>query len=526
MSLMGMRRAVKQYGTPIWIFLALVLTLGVGFTGLGSYIGGGGQPAQDAAEPPIATVGEIKVTRSSLDQTINQFAGNPSPQDRARFRLMLLEQYKQQAAVIEAAKRAGITVTEDDLEKARDDAWKQQRTAYITALGLKPNATDADISTALSKSRPGLDVDYIKDQYPENELRIGAYSQKLQDKFRKEAQAKATEETVRGSYSDIKVRHILVASGPQGLPEAQARSKAQKLLDEVKKNPGRMAELARANTDDPGSKANGGLYDWAPGSRYVPAFTEAALAVKPGQVYPDLVPTPYGFHIIMPEGVRPGKDLPKDFDKNKQKYIGEYVDRIASQRVQEAVAAAQPGVQVQIQDPTLRAAQLQQDAQALTDKKARDAKLNQALAELAKVKPADDPTGVATFQRAAIYESLGDTKQAIAAYNEALRARNTLETRLALAQLHLKDKNKTAAVAELQLAEKLVRGEVDSQRQLAGLYRQAGRADLAAAADKKHQEMLKRQAAISKAMPSGNNITMPPASGGNAGSEPQAGGGD
>ena len=40
----------------------------------------------------------------------------------------------------------------------------------------------------------------------------------------------------------------------------------------------------------------------------VPAFEQAALASEPGQIYPDLVETDYGFHIIKLERKGQGKD--------------------------------------------------------------------------------------------------------------------------------------------------------------------------------------------------------------------------
>lgn len=498
MSLMGMRRVVKQYGTPIWIALALTLVVG-SFVGFGSYLFGENPASQAAAEPPIAVVGDAKITRSALDRTLSQFSANPSPQEIASTRLFLLEQAKQQQAVVAAAKRAGITVTEDDLERAREAAWAQQRVSYISALGLKEGASDDELDRALA--RINRSVDDFKQQFAEEDLRASVYAQKLQEKFKKEAQAKATEQAVRNSYQDIQVRHILIKFGEGALPEEQARAKAQKILDAVKADPSKMPQLARENSDDPGSKANGGFYDWAPASRYVPAFTAAAQAVKPGQVYPELVrvanPGYSGFHIVKLEGSRPGTSMPKDFEKNKQKYIDQYAEMLAQQMAQEAVAAALPDVKVTINDPTLRAAQLQQEANRSPDPKTREAKLNAALAELGTAKEGDD--AIVTSMRASLYEALGKTREAIAAHTESLKYRNSLQTRLALAQLHLKNKNKPAAIKELQAAEELVLGDIPSQAQIASLYKQAGRADLAAAADKKYLDLQKRQAELNKA---------------------------
>ncbi len=85
------------------------------------------------------------------------------------------------------------------------------------------------------------------------------------------------------------------------------------------------------------------------------------------------------------EEVKQGKEFPKDFDKQTQKYVEEQVNNVASQKAQDAVVAALPGVKMTLSDPMLRAAQLQMEADnAQADKQAREAKLNAAWRSLPK----------------------------------------------------------------------------------------------------------------------------------------------
>lgn len=506
MTLMEMRRTFRKYGVVIGGLLAFVMIVGVVFTGFGANIGSGPGPMASTDAPgmaEIATVGEAKVTRAAIDQQLEaavrqqqSFGQPPPPPDQMdRLRLMLIEQMKNEQAMVAAAKKAGITVSDDDVEKARDEMWAQARKNYAQMLGLKENATDSQINAALSQQQPGLSVSVLKEQIPDDQLRTQLYAQKLQDKFKQGLRLTASEDKVRQSYSDVKVRHILIKSGEGGLPDEQAKAKAEKLLAEVKANPDKLAALATQHTDDPGSKKNGGLYDWAPAAQYVPAFTQAALDAGVGKVYPELVKTPYGYHIVKSEGVRPGKTMPKDFDKNKQKYIDEYVERLAMQEAQEAVQEAAPGIKVTVSDPLLRSAQIQDEARGLPDKKAREAKLNEALTLLSQVKKADDPSGVVPLRRASIYEALGKQQEAVAAYKEALEYRNTVETRLALANLYISQKNKAEAAKQLEEALNLPVPDVQTQFQLGFLLKQAGRDDLAKKAQEKAQQMLQRQMA-------------------------------
>lgn len=102
---------------------------------------------------------------------------------------------------------------------------------------------------------------------------------------------------------EVKVRHILI-SAPQNAPAAQvaaAKAKAQKVLDQLKKDNGKnFAQLAKKYSDDPGSASQGGELGWIKKGATVPAFQQAAFSQKPGQIS-GLVRTQFGFHIIQTE---------------------------------------------------------------------------------------------------------------------------------------------------------------------------------------------------------------------------------
>ena len=58
-----------------------------------------------------------------------------------------------------------------------------------------------------------------------------------------------------------------------------------------------FAELARQNTEDPGSKESGGLYEDFSRGRMVKPFEDAAFSVPVGDIS-DIVETQYGYHIL------------------------------------------------------------------------------------------------------------------------------------------------------------------------------------------------------------------------------------
>ncbi len=102
---------------------------------------------------------------------------------------------------------------------------------------------------------------------------------------------------------EVKVRHILIAVS-QSAPPAQvatAKAKAQKILDQLRKDNGKnFAQLAKKYSDDPGSASQGGELGWIKRGVTVPAFQHVAFSQQPGQIS-GLVRTQFGFHIIQTE---------------------------------------------------------------------------------------------------------------------------------------------------------------------------------------------------------------------------------
>lgn len=86
---------------------------------------------------------------------------------------------------------------------------------------------------------------------------------------------------------------------------AQSKQKAEQILAEVKKG-GDFAQLAKDNSEDPGSKENGGDLDFATKGKFVPEFDTVLFDsnLKPGDIYPNLVETQFGWHIIKIEEIK------------------------------------------------------------------------------------------------------------------------------------------------------------------------------------------------------------------------------
>lgn len=74
------------------------------------------------------------------------------------------------------------------------------------------------------------------------------------------------------------------------------RVQAQQVLDQVK-NGGDFAALAKQYSSD-GSAQSGGDLGWFSKGQMVKEFEQAAFSLKKGEVYPTLVETQFGYHVI------------------------------------------------------------------------------------------------------------------------------------------------------------------------------------------------------------------------------------
>ena len=105
--------------------------------------------------------------------------------------------------------------------------------------------------------------------------------------------------------------HILISAAKEQ-PAAErdkARKKAEELLAQVRKAPASFGELARKNSQDPGSAERGGDLDFFGRGAMVKPFEDKAFSMKPGEIS-DLVETDFGFHIIRLDAVRGGQKKP------------------------------------------------------------------------------------------------------------------------------------------------------------------------------------------------------------------------
>lgn len=101
------------------------------------------------------------------------------------------------------------------------------------------------------------------------------------------------------SAEERKVSHILISFGAD---KAAARKKAEGLAAQIKGGAD-FAELAKANSDDGGSKLNGGALGWLKRGQMPDSFDKQLWSLQAGETS-DAVETEFGWHLIKVDEIK------------------------------------------------------------------------------------------------------------------------------------------------------------------------------------------------------------------------------
>ena len=192
--------------------------------------------------------------------------------------------------------------------------------------------------------------------------------------------AAVDEAELRGRYEKDKARfvageqrlasHILVKldAGADAAAQKAAEQKAGALAAEARQPGADFAAIARANTDDSGSKAGGGDLGWiARDGSLVKPFEDALFAMKANEIVGP-VKTDFGFHVIQLREVKAGQQMTfeqareqmlresgeADRERAFNELAGKLVDLVYANPNSLAPAARQLGLQVQTAGPSPR----------------------------------------------------------------------------------------------------------------------------------------------------------------------------
>src|SRR6266550_1825150 len=129
----------------------------------------------------------------------------------------------------------------------------------------------------------------------------------------------AVEARYQEDFGQFRSRHILItfdtAATDKALDESNALAKATAIRDQLRQDPNNQDlwnQLAKDNSQDPGSASSGGELGWVGKGQFVKPFEDAAKALAIGQIS-DPVKSDFGYHVIQVEERRgpDGNDVVK-----------------------------------------------------------------------------------------------------------------------------------------------------------------------------------------------------------------------
>jgi len=222
------------------------------------------------------------------------------------------------------------------------DAMFQQREVQVQHFATKDSTdkvtpTDADIEKFYKdpanapqfQAPEAANIEYVVLDLATLKKGITVSDKDLQDYY-------AANEKRYTALEERRASHILVKvdASASAADRAKAKTKAEGLLAEVKKNPAGFAEVARKNSDDPGSAEKGGDLDFfGRGGLAAKPLEDAAFALKADEIGP-LVESEFGYHIVKLTAVRGGDK--RSFESVRAEIESEVQTQLAQKRFSEA----------------------------------------------------------------------------------------------------------------------------------------------------------------------------------------------
>ncbi len=266
-----------------------------------------------------ALKGNLTVTDEMLAELIHSI---PSFQNEGRFS-------KAQYEVALRSQNPPLSSAQFE-SRLRSDMMLQQLTRAVGESVIAPRAVAERLAALEAQKREISEVRIGPDEFRAKasveDGKLKAYYDANPDEFRVPERVRAeyvmlsgealarlepvTEAEVKAAYdarsAEFKVpeqrraSHILV----------KTREEADKILAELKKSPGRFAELAKKHSDDTGSAAKGGDLEWFSSGMMVKPFEDAVFAMKKEGEIAGPVQSEFGFHVIRLTGIKAGKARP------------------------------------------------------------------------------------------------------------------------------------------------------------------------------------------------------------------------
>jgi peptidyl-prolyl cis-trans isomerase C len=144
-----------------------------------------------------------------------------------------------------------------------------------------------------------------------------------------EADLKQTYDTIIKQIggTEYQVSHVLV----------NTEEAAKAVIEKLNKG-GKFAEIAKAESQDPGSANEGGSLGWSAPGTFVPEFAAALTSLKKGEYSKTPVKTEFGYHVLLAQDTREAK--PPSFEEVKEQLAQQVVGEKWGEYVKKLMASA------------------------------------------------------------------------------------------------------------------------------------------------------------------------------------------
>jgi peptidyl-prolyl cis-trans isomerase C len=251
----------------------------------------------------VAKVNGEAITKADFEKAIMNIesrAGGPvPPAERDRVYRGRLDQLVGYRLLIQETKTRKVAVPDADVEEKLGAIRKQ----FPTEDAFKQTLAQQKMSVEQLKADARQDMAVAKLISDEVTPKISVKPDEVATFYAQNPQHFQQGDRVRAS-------HILITvpKDADAATKAAARAKAEGLLKELKAGKD-FATLAKANSQDPGSAANGGDLGFFQKGEMVGPFNDVAFTLKPGSLS-DVVETDFGFHIIKVVDKQAGRVVP------------------------------------------------------------------------------------------------------------------------------------------------------------------------------------------------------------------------
>jgi len=295
---------------------------------------------------------QLSVPDQALQQNIMQIPGLIKPDgsfDSDQYRVLLAAQGLTPASY-EASLRRDMTVQQiNGAIMGTAFAPKTVASRLSDLNDQERSAQELSFKTADFLSQVKVTDDMLKAYYEKNSSRFEVSEQARIDYVVLDSAAVAAQVSVSDadakSYYDQNIKqysteeqrrasHILlqVKQGATPAEKAAVKAHADELVAQLRKNPGDFAKLAKANSQDPGSKEQGGDLGYFGKGAMVKAFEDVAFTLKQDEISAP-VESEFGYHIIELTGIKAA--AAKSFDEVKPEIASLIKKQLAAKKYAE-----------------------------------------------------------------------------------------------------------------------------------------------------------------------------------------------